>query len=116
MLLTAGTMFLMWLGEQLTERGIGNGISLIIFIGIIARLPASMWQEWLLVQSGSRVWIVELVAIFLLVGIIASIILVTQGARRIPVQYAKRQVGRKVYGGTTHRITSYNVCYTKLLR
>lgn len=104
MLLTAGTMFLMWLGEQLTERGIGNGISLIIFIGIIARLPASMWQEWLLVQSGSRVWIVELVAIFLLVGIIASIILVTQGARRIPVQYAKRQVGRKVYGGTTQYI------------
>lgn len=103
-LLAAGTVFMMWLGEQITERGLGNGISLIIFIGIIARLPASLWQEWLLVESGSRVWIVELVVLFLLVGIIAAIILVTQGARRIPVQYAKRQVGRKVYGGTTQYI------------
>lgn len=103
-LLTAGVVFMMWLGEQITERGIGNGISLIIFIGIIAKLPGSMWQEWLLILSGSRIWIVEIVVLILLVGIIASIILVTQGARRIPVQYAKRQVGRKVYGGTTQYI------------
>ncbi len=103
-LLTAGVVFMMWLGEQITERGIGNGISLIIFIGIIARLPGSLWQELLLVMSGSRHWIVELVVVILLVGIIAAIILVTQGARRIPVQYAKRQVGRKVYGGTTQYI------------
>lgn len=103
-LLTAGTVFMMWLGEQITERGIGNGISLIIFIGIIARLPASLWQEWLLIQAGSRHWLVELVVITLLVFIIAAVVLVTQGARRIPVQYAKRQVGRKVYGGTTQYI------------
>ncbi len=103
-LLTAGTIFMMWLGEQITERGIGNGISLIIFIGIIARLPASLWQEWLLIQAGSRHWLVELVVITLLVFIVASVVLVTQGARRIPVQYAKRQVGRKVYGGTTQYI------------
>lgn len=103
-ILSAGTIFLMWLGEQITERGIGNGISLIIFIGIIARFPASIWQEWLLVQSGSRLWIMELVVIALWVSVIASIILVTQGARRIPVQYAKRQVGRKVFGGTTQYI------------
>lgn len=103
-LLAAGTVFMMWLGEQITERGIGNGISLIIFIGIIARLPGSLWQEWLLIQAGSRHWIVELVVLIMLVGIIAAVILVTQGARRIPVQYAKRQVGRKVYGGTTQYI------------
>jgi preprotein translocase subunit SecY len=103
-LLTAGTIFMMWLGEQITERGIGNGISLIIFIGIIARLPASLWQEWLLIQAGSRHWLVEIVVITLLVFVIAAVILVTQGARRIPVQYAKRQVGRKVYGGTTQYI------------
>ncbi|MGE5480794.1 MAG: preprotein translocase subunit SecY [Chloroflexota bacterium] len=103
-LLTAGCVFLMWLGEQITDRGIGNGISLIIFIGIIARFPAALWQEWTLVMAGSRVWIIELVMILLLVGIIAMVILITQGARRIPVQYAKRQVGRKVYGGTTQYI------------
>ncbi len=103
-ILTAGTMFLMWLGEQLTERGIGNGISLIIFIGIIARFPASLWQEWNLVAAGTRSWVIELVVFALLFGIIALIILITQGARRIPVQYAKRQVGRKVYGGTTQYI------------
>lgn len=103
-LLTAGCVFMMWLGEQITERGLGNGISLIIFIGIIARLPGSLWQEWLLVKAGSRHWIVEIVVLCLFVGIIASIILITQGARRIPVQYAKRQIGRKVYGGTTQYI------------
>jgi preprotein translocase subunit SecY len=103
-LVTGGTLFLMWLGEQITERGIGNGISLIIFIGIIARLPASIFQEFSLVQAGSRLLILELIMLVLLVGIIAAVILMTQGARRIPVQYAKRVVGRKVYGGTTQYI------------
>lgn len=103
-LITGGTVFLMWLGEQITERGIGNGISLIIFIGIIARLPASIMQEWKLIEIGSRNWMVELIVLALLVGIIAAVILVTQGARRIPVQYAKRVVGRKVFGGTTQYI------------
>ena len=103
-LLSAGTIFLMWLGEQITERGIGNGISLIIFIGIIARLPASLWQEWSLIQAGSRNPIVEIIIVAFLIAVIAAVILVTQGARRIPVQYAKRQIGRKVYGGTTQYI------------
>jgi preprotein translocase subunit SecY len=104
MLLSAGTVFMMWLGEQITERGIGNGISLIIMIGIIARLPAALMNEWNLIMTGSRLWPVELVVLALLVVIIASIVLVTQGARRIPVQYAKRQVGNKVFGGTTQYI------------
>src|SRR3989339_333694 len=103
-LLTAGTIFLMWLGEQITDRGIGNGISLIIFIGIIARLPESVFQEYKLIEVGQRNWIVELIILVILVAIIAGVVLVTQGARRIPVQYARRQVGRKVYGGTTQYI------------
>jgi preprotein translocase subunit SecY len=101
LILTSGVIFMMWLGEQITEKGIGNGISLIIMVGIIARFPAAVWQEWLLVQAGSRHWIVELFAICLLVGIIAVIILISQGTRRIPVQYAKRQIGRKSVSGTT---------------
>ena len=101
LMLTAGVIFMMWLGEQITEKGLGNGISLIIMIGIIARFPAALWQEWLLIQAGSRHWLVELFAICLLVGIIAIIIMISQGTRRIPVQYAKRQIGRKAVGGTT---------------
>lgn len=100
-LMTAGTIFLMWLGEQITERGIGNGISLIIFIGIIAQFPIAMLQEWQLIQAGSRLLVVDLILLALLVAIIASIVLVTVGVRKIPVQYAKRIVGQKVYGGTT---------------
>lgn len=104
LLLTAGTVFLMWLGEQITERGIGNGISLIIFIGIIAVLPNALFQEYELIASGARNIIVEIVIFAILIGVIASVILLTQGARKIPVQYAKRQVGKKVYGGTTNYI------------
>ena len=100
-ILTAGVIFMMWLGEQITERGLGNGISLIIMIGIIARFPAAIWQEWLLISTGARHWIVELFAILLLVGIIALVILISQGARRVPVQYAKRQIGRRTVGGVT---------------
>jgi preprotein translocase subunit SecY len=102
--LTAGTMFLMWLGEQITERGIGNGISLIIFIGIVAQFPHALLDEYQMVASGARGLIIELVIIALLVLIIAAVVLVTQGTRRIPVQYAKRVVGRKVYGGVTQYI------------
>lgn len=102
--LTAGTVFLMWLGEQITERGVGNGISLIIFIGIIAKLPAALMQEWELITVGSRPWFLEIIIFAFLFGIIASIVLITQGARRIPVQYAKRQVGKRVFGGTTQFI------------
>jgi preprotein translocase subunit SecY len=103
-ILTAGTVFMMWLGEQITERGIGNGISLIIFIGIIARFPHAVLDEFQLVSSGARNLIVELVIFAAMGFIVAAVILVTQGTRRIPVQYAKRVVGRKVYGGVTQYI------------
>jgi preprotein translocase subunit SecY len=103
-ILTTGTIFMMWLGEQITERGIGNGISLIIFIGIVARFPHAILNEFQLVAGGTRNLIVELV-IFVLMGfIVAGVVLITQGTRRIPVQYAKRVVGRKVYGGVTQYI------------
>lgn len=95
--LTAGTVFVMWLGERITESGIGNGISLIIMIGIIAFLPQALMNEFNL----SANFFVFLLEIGVLLGVIAFIILVSQGTRRIPVQYAKRVVGRKVYGGTT---------------
>jgi preprotein translocase subunit SecY len=103
-ILTTGTMFMMWLGEQITERGIGNGISLIIFIGIVARFPNALLDEFQLVRGGTRNLIVELVILVLMGFIIAGVVLITQGTRRIPVQYAKRVVGRKVYGGVTQYI------------
>jgi preprotein translocase subunit SecY len=98
--LTAGTMFMMWLGEQITERGMGNGISLIIFIGIIARFPHSIFDQFRVTNN----IIIGLLILGAMVAIIAGVILVTQGTRRIPVQYAKRVVGRKVYGGVTQYI------------
>ena len=104
LVLTAGTVFMMWLGEQITDKGIGNGISLIIFIGIINRFPFAMLDEYRLISSGQRSLIIEIVILFFMVLIIAGVVLVTQGTRRIPVQYAKRVVGRKVYGGVTQYI------------
>jgi preprotein translocase subunit SecY len=95
---------MMWLGEQITERGIGNGISLIIFIGIIARFPHALLDEYQLVSSQAKSLIVELIILGLMVAIVAGIVMVTQATRRIPVQYAKRVVGRKVYGGVTQYI------------
>lgn len=103
-ILTSGTVFMMWLGEQITERGIGNGISLIIFIGIINRFPFAILDEYRLISAGTRSIIIEIVILILMVLIIAGVVLVTQGTRRIPVQYAKRVVGRKVYGGVTQYI------------
>lgn len=102
-ILTAGTIFMMWLGEQITERGIGNGISLIIFIGIIARFPASLLDEYQLILAGRNI-IIEMVILAMMGFIVAGVVLVTQGTRRIPVQYAKRVIGRKVYGGVTQYI------------
>src|SRR6266536_2179045 len=105
--LTTGAMVLMWLGDQITERGIGNGISLIITIGIVARLPAALAQAWkTFVPSGetgsSQVNPMVLVLlVFLLIIVIAAVIAITQGVRKITVQYAKRVVGRKMYGGQT---------------
>ena len=105
--LTAGTLFLMWLGDQITERGIGNGISLIITVGIVARLPAALAQAWkTFVPSGDgggnqvNPAILVLMIAFLFI-VIAAVIAVTQGVRKITVQYAKRVVGRKMYGGQT---------------
>jgi preprotein translocase subunit SecY len=95
--LTAGTMFVMWLGERITESGIGNGISLIIMAGIIAFLPQALFNEFDLAPN----FFVFLIEIGVLVLVIAFVVLITQGTRRVPVQYAKRVVGRKVYGGST---------------
>ncbi|MBK6912840.1 MAG: preprotein translocase subunit SecY [Ignavibacteriales bacterium] len=103
-ILTSGTILMMWMGEQITERGIGNGISLIIFIGIIARFPFAILDEYRLISSGSRSLVIEIVIWALMALIIAGVVLVTQGTRRIPVQYAKRVVGRKIYGGVTQYI------------
>jgi preprotein translocase subunit SecY len=102
--LVAGTMFTMWMGEQITEKGIGNGISMIIFIGIINRFPFALLDEYRLVVSGTRNIVIEVVIFAFMVLVIAGVIIVTQGTRRIPVQYAKRVVGRKVYGGVTQYI------------
>ncbi|MCL5021234.1 MAG: preprotein translocase subunit SecY [Bacteroidetes bacterium] len=102
--LTSGTIFMMWLGEQITDKGIGNGISLIITINIIARFPNAVLDEYQLVSSGSRSFIFELVILAAMVGIVAAIVYVTEGTRKVPVQYAKRVVGRKVYGGVTQYI------------
>lgn len=95
--LTAGTTFVMWLGERITDRGIGNGISLLIMIGIIAVLPTNLMNE-INTTNNLIIIIIELAGLAL---VIASCVLLTQGTRKIPVQYAKRVVGRKVYGGTT---------------
>jgi len=103
-ILTAGTVFMMWMGEQITEKGIGNGISLIIFIGIIAQFPFAVLDEYRLIDAGQRNLIQALVILVFMAFIIAGVVLVTQGTRRIPVQYAKRVVGRKVYGGVTQYI------------
>jgi preprotein translocase subunit SecY len=101
--LTTGTAFIMWLGEQITERGVGNGMSLIIFTGIVVGLPAAIVQIYTNVSTG--VWnIFELALILvMMVAVVAFIVLVEMGERRIPVQYAKRVVGRRVMGGqSTH--------------
>lgn len=103
LVLSAGTAFLMWLGEQINEHGIGNGISLIIFGGIISRIPSGLHSTWIKFRA-DEISIVSLIifAIFAVI-VIVGIIEIQQGQRRIPVQYAKRVVGRKMYGGqSTH--------------
>ena len=103
MTLCAGTAFLMWLGEQINENGIGNGISLIIFGGIISRLPSAVHSTWLKMKSGDVGVVTVLVFLVFALIVIVGIIEIQQGQRRIPVQYAKRVVGRKMYGGqSTH--------------
>lgn len=103
MTLTAGTAFLMWLGEQITEKGIGNGISLIIFIGIVSKLPTALYQMINRVIFGEVNILAVIIFAIVAVLIIAAVIAIQQGQRKIPVQYAKRVVGRKMYGGqSTH--------------
>ena len=103
--LSTGTIFIMWLGEQIQERGIGNGISLVIAAGIISRIPTALQQLFLLTNPFSSIhkgqialWKIPILLV-LLVGVVCAVILITQGQRRIPVQYARRIVGRKIYGG-----------------
>jgi preprotein translocase subunit SecY len=103
MTLTAGTVFLMWLGEQITEKGVGNGISLIIFAGIVAGLPRAIIQTFSLIGQGEMSLMVFLLLVIVMAGSIVAIVFMERGQRRIPIQYAKRMVGRKMYGGqTTH--------------
>lgn len=101
--LTAGTTFLMWLGEQITEKGIGNGISLIIFAGIVSRLPDGVLMLYQYLTAGTINIFNVLLFVIIALAMIVLVIAITQGQRRIPVQYAKRVVGRKTYGGhSTH--------------
>lgn len=101
--LTAGTAFLMWLGEQITDKGIGNGISIIIFASIVSQMPSAVIETLQKVQLGTTSILGLLVFVALALAVVAAVIYIQQGERRIPVQYAKRVVGRKVYGGrNTH--------------
>ncbi|MBI5644350.1 MAG: preprotein translocase subunit SecY [Deltaproteobacteria bacterium] len=99
--LTSGTSFLMWLGEQITERGIGNGISLIIFVGIIANMPSALYSTIQLVRAGEMNFLFVLFLLALMVVIVGFIVFMEMGQRKIPIQYPKRVVGRKVMGGGT---------------
>jgi preprotein translocase subunit SecY len=101
--LTAGTAFIMWLGEQITERGIGNGISLIIFAGIVAQLPSAIINTFRLMETGELNLLLMIFLVGLMLAVVAAIVFMEAGHRKIPIQYAKRVVGRRMYGGqSTH--------------
>jgi preprotein translocase subunit SecY len=102
--LTSGTAFIMWLGEQITERGIGNGISLIIFAGIVANFPSAAITTYQFFKEGEMSLFLVLFLLALMIAVIGIIIFMERAARRIPVQYAKRVVGRKMYGGQTSHL------------
>lgn len=102
--LTTGTTFVMWLGEQITERGIGNGISLIIFAGIAANIPSSFMQTLNLMKTGQITSFTALILIATMIVIVAFIVFMERAQRRIPVQYAKRVIGRKLYGGQSSHL------------
>lgn len=102
--LVTGTMFLMWLGEQITERGLGNGISIIIFAGIVAGLPSALAGLFELVRTGAMAVLSSLVIVVLVVLVTAFVVFVERGQRRITVNYAKRQVGNKLYGGQSSHL------------
>lgn len=97
--ITTGSVAVMWLGETISDHGIGNGISLLIFAGIVARIPEAIIQTWTSVSSGQMNFLALLIAVVLMVAVVAGCILLQEGQRRLPVQYAKRVVGNKVYGG-----------------
>ena len=97
--IVAGTIFIMWLGEQMTEHGIGNGISLIIFVGIIARFPYAIRGQITELRAGTMSIFMAVFLIALMVAIVAAVVMITQGQRRIRVQYPKKVVGRKIYSG-----------------
>jgi preprotein translocase subunit SecY len=103
-ILTAGTVLLMWIGEQITEYGIGNGISLLIFAGIVARIPSGIGTMYTYIVSGRITWWNLLLFCALAVAVIAAVVAVTQAALRIPVHYARRVVGRRMYGGSSSYI------------
>lgn len=99
-LLTAGTLFVMWLGEKITDKGLGNGTSIIIMIGILARLPQNLWQEWLAKSNrGGGGLLIYIIEIAILIAIIMGLIVLVQGVRKIPVNYAKQIVGNRQFGG-----------------
>jgi preprotein translocase subunit SecY len=101
--LTAGTTFLMWLGEQITERGIGNGISLIIFAGIVSGIPSAIGSTWTQLRLGEMSPFLFLLLVVVMIAVVAGIVFMEAGHRKIPIQYAKRVVGRRMYGGqSTH--------------
>src|SRR5205823_5300383 len=101
--LTTGTALIMWLGEQISEKGIGNGISLIIFAGIVVRLPSAVISSYTLIATGELKLFVFIGLILMMVAVTAAVIVMQEGQRKIPVQYAKRMVGRRMYGGqSTH--------------
>ncbi|WP_432823135.1 preprotein translocase subunit SecY [Trichloromonas sp.] len=102
--LTAGTAFIMWLGEQITERGIGNGISLIIFAGIVANMPSAVVNSIRLIITGALTPIVTLAVLVLMVAVIWAIVFMERGQRRLPIHYAKRVVGMRNYGGQTSHL------------
>mgnify|MGYP000910116642 CR=1 FL=1 len=97
--ITTGTMITVWMGEQITSRGIGNGISMLIFAGIVARLPQAVWELIKLVSAGELNFVFVIIAFMMFAGIIALVVYEQQGQRKIPVHYAKRVIGRKMYGG-----------------
>ncbi|MFP4646646.1 MAG: preprotein translocase subunit SecY [Candidatus Acetothermia bacterium] len=102
--MTTGTVFLMWLGERITENGIGNGISVLIMAGIIARFPSQLLSTWVEINTGTvnPIWGIILIVVF--VAVIAGVVIIQQGRRKIRIQYAKRTSGRKVYGGHTSHL------------
>ena len=106
---TTGTMFLMWVGEQITKRGIGNGISLLIFAGIVARLPNAVWELGGRVRSGDLNLVFVVVVFIMFVAVVSLVVFEQQGQRKIPVNYAKRIVGRRMYGGAPNAFIPFKI-------